>query len=84
MNLINGKESWHETHYEIVAVIIFHIDIEGTVPNTVQKEQGTGGLYELANDLTDEFELKHAGRQWDGDFFDKLEEFIHNKFDKGL
>ena len=79
MKAVNGTESWSETHYEIVAGIIFHIDIEGTVPNTIQKEQGTGGLYELASDLTDEFELKHKGRQWDGEFFDELDEFLEIK-----
>lgn len=84
MKAVNGTDSWSETHYEVVAEIISRIDIERTIPNTIQKEQGTGGLYELASDLTDEFELKHAGRQWDGEFFDEIEEFLHKKLDRRL
>ena len=42
-------------------------------------EQGHGGLYELAEELTDEFELLNKGRVWDGEFFDEIEEFLSEK-----
>ena len=42
-------------------------------------EQGTGGMYELAEELTDEFEKLNADREWDGEFFDEIEEFITSK-----
>jgi hypothetical protein len=84
MKTISELISWQETHYEVVAGIISRIDIEGTIPNAVQKGKGTGGLYELAKDLTDEFETINAGRQWDGEFFDVIEKFLHKKLDRKL
>jgi hypothetical protein len=37
---------------------------------------GTGGLYELAESLTDKFEGMHKGRSWDGEFFDEIVRFL--------
>lgn len=34
------------------------------------------GLNELAKELTDKFENIHQDREWDGDFFDEIEEFL--------
>jgi hypothetical protein len=80
----NGFESWHETHYEIVSAITARLiadDAEacdGLIRSTL-KEKGHGGLYELASDLTDEFENLHRGREWDGEFFDEIENFMDKK-----
>ena len=78
----NGFISWYETFYEVVANITFWR--EGvSLPKrikTVQEEQGTGGLYELAKELTDKFELLHKGREWDGDFFDEIDKFLDVEF----
>lgn len=76
-SFINGFESWHETHYEIV--ISLSPDVENTVCNKVVCEQGTGGLYQLAKDWTDEFETLHSDREWDGEFYDEIERFITEK-----
>jgi hypothetical protein len=75
----NGFTSWAETHYEIVSVISIELQKEHPAKKIaeVSETQGTGGLYELAEDLTDKFELLHAGREWDGEFFDAMEEFLY-------
>jgi hypothetical protein len=80
----NGFTSWQETHYEIVSMISF----QTRLPDSQQSElirdtyaaKGTGGMYELAEELTDEFETLNEGRIWDGEYFDEIEEFINQKF----
>ena len=77
----NGFDSWQETHYEVVAEITRIVEADepfGLVSETLST-QGTGGLYELAKELTDEFEKLHAGREWDGEFFDEIWEFLSTK-----
>jgi len=81
MEFVNGFESWHETHFEVVqAITIEHIKNE---PKGLVKErhdaQGHGGLYELAVELTDEFEKLNEGREWDGEYFDEIEKFLKKK-----
>jgi hypothetical protein len=73
--------SWIETHHEIVSAIAIslHLDEPDTIFIKRSEEQGTGGLYELAKELTDEFELLNKDREWDGEFFDEIEEFIQSK-----
>jgi hypothetical protein len=81
MKFINGFTSWQETHFEVVSVIthIWRLDnLYGLVAER-HEAQGTGGLYELAKELTDEFEKMNEERQWDGEFFDEIEEFLNTK-----
>lgn len=77
----NGFESWHETHFEVVSRIA--IEHQKDIPTGLVAERhemsGHGGLYELAEELTDEFEALHEGREWDGDFFDTIESFLEEK-----
>jgi hypothetical protein len=42
---------------------------------------GTGGLYELAEELTDKFEIQNAGVEWDGEYFDAIELFIKTELE---
>jgi hypothetical protein len=68
-----------ETHFEVVSVII-----NSTEYNTIKEvydNQGTGGLYELAKDWTDEFEKKFQDVVWgeDLDYFDTIDAFLNNK-----
>jgi hypothetical protein len=77
----NGITSYLETHYEVVDFIttmILKNKIENTVIDEVQGHQGIGGLYELAEDLTDKFEKKYKGKVWgeELDFFDVIDEFL--------
>lgn len=76
---IEGFESYLETHYEVVqAITIEHMKDE---PKGAVKErhdaQGHGGLYELAEELTDKFEKENEFTQWDGEFFDVMEKFTN-------
>lgn len=78
----NGFESWQETHYEVVTAIATELMYDG-LDNLITKtirEKGHGGLYELASDLTDEFESKNKDREWDGEFFVEIETFLNEKF----
>lgn len=81
MEFVNGFDSWHETHFEVVqAITIEHVKDE---PQGVVKQRheakGHGGLYELAEELTNEFEELNKGREWDGEFFDEIGEFLTEK-----
>lgn len=78
-HLPNGFESWHETHFEVVDFIIKHRLIEDTVIHEAQQEYGSCGLYELAEEWTNEFEEKNRGREWDGEFFDEIFKFLFEK-----
>lgn len=74
--------SWHETHFEIVQMITLLLHSANVSDSTIirrQAEQGHGGLYELAQEWTDEFEKLHEGHDWDGEFFDAVEEFCTRK-----
>ena len=77
-------EDWKETHFEVVFYItnLLHNPILPEVLSTVLNTQGRCGLWELASDLTDEFNEKYKDFVWDGEFFDKLEEFLDEYFDK--
>jgi hypothetical protein len=77
----NGFTSWQETHFEVVQRITQeHLKDE---PQGIVKErheaQGHGGLYELAEELTDEFENLNENRDWNGEFFDEIDEFLQEK-----
>lgn len=78
----NGFASWQETHFEVVQAITttFSRDelLEGIVFER-HRAQGHGGLYELAEELTDKFEEKNKGREWDGEFFDEIAEFLEQE-----
>lgn len=81
----NGFPSWKETHYEVVAFITSHMighnDSIGNPVFDVHAEQGTGGLYEMAEKWTDEFEKLNKGREWDGEFFDEIGKFLKQKLE---
>ncbi len=83
----NGFASWQETHYEVVAAITTELmadyeynEFHDDLIRITLREKGHGGLYELANDLTDEFELLNKDREWDGEFFEEIERFLDEKF----
>jgi hypothetical protein len=80
---VNGFTSWHETHFEVVDFLTrerLKEPMEGKALE-VQESQGTGGFYELAEQWTDEFELKYKGVEWgvELEYFDTIEEFLKIK-----
>ena len=44
--------------------------------------QGAGGFYELAQELTDKFEMLNKDREWDGDFWDEIEQFLESELNR--
>ena len=76
----NSFESWHETHYEIVQHLTQTLDYSGTMANKRQAEQGHGGLYELAQELTNEFEKEYAFEEWiERGYWETIEKFLDKK-----
>lgn len=79
--LPNGFRDWAETHHEIVCTIHAMIDND-TIPFYIQKildNEGFAGLYSLGIDLTNEFCNIYENRVWDGDWIDKIIEFLNLK-----
>ena len=79
----NGFESWYETFYEIVSTIEYILN-DGS-PHKVYDLHSKGGsvyIYEHAQELTNEFELLHKDRKWDGDFLDELHNFLNSKWNE--
>jgi hypothetical protein len=78
----NGFTSWQETHYEVVqAITIEHMADKRTGLVAYRHEaQGHGGLYELAEELTDEFEALHEAEDWvDKGYLETLENWLDEK-----
>jgi hypothetical protein len=76
-------DCWHETHFEIVSAIALELNKDepcGTI-QLIHALQGHGGMYELAKDMTDEFQTLHADTVWgeDLDFRDEIESFINSE-----
>jgi hypothetical protein len=84
----NGFKSWVETHHEVVSEITQALTAEELGPEfknravRVSEEEGTGGIYQLAEALTDKFEELNKGRVWDGEFFDEVNEFMRTELNK--
>lgn len=86
MDFPNGFDSWYETHHEVVSFMTNILRDRSEIPqddtSVIWDEVdsgGTGRLYELAKEWTDEFEQKNKGRKWDGEFFDEIWEFCNRK-----
>lgn len=79
----NGFESWSETHHEVVSTITLIMNQEeySIKLEKIQDEYGICGIWEFCISITDEFEELNRGREWDGEFFDEIEEFIRKKVD---
>ena len=78
-NFPNGFGSWIETYHEVVSFMTLQYERDADFSSRMSKvseERGTGGWYELAEELTNKFENLHKGREWDGDFFDEIEYFL--------
>jgi len=81
-NFPNGFSSWQETHFEIVqAITLEYIQDKRTGLVAYRHEaQGIGGLYELAEEMTDLFEAIHEGEEWsDMGYLETLENWLNEK-----
>lgn len=75
----SGFTNWHETHYFVSVHISETVDNENSVANHRLDKDGTGGLWELAQELTDQWEELQKGRQWDGEWMEELEAWLNAK-----
>ena len=77
---VNGFENWHETHFEIVSAIALSLDKDlfKSEISKIYEDQGRGGMYELARDLTNKFEEEFKGVLWgeELEYFTEIEKFI--------
>jgi hypothetical protein len=71
----NGFSSWQETHYEVVSTMTFYLHNH---PEIVI-DGGTGWLYELAEKWTDKFEELNKNREWNGEFFEEIDDFMSER-----
>lgn len=71
----NGFESWHETHYIVVEHITDYRNDVGQL--TIESSEGFTGLYSYSANLTDQFEKLNEGREWDGEYYDELYNFLN-------
>jgi len=72
----NGFSDWTNTHYEISNRIESIGDDESS---EILNSLSMGERWELANLMTDEFEKQNVGREWDGEWFDEIDEFVNSK-----
>lgn len=81
MKAVNGNACYLETYYEVVDYITRQLvddDPTGKIALTAVME-GRGGMYTLAEYWADEFEAVNSSREWDGEFYDEIEEFCNKK-----
>jgi hypothetical protein len=73
--------SWRETHFEVVNAIALENakDKPCQLISELRMDGGRMALWDLANELTKEFENKNKGRKWDGEFYDEIDAFIDSK-----
>lgn len=77
------NRNWIETYFEVVSFISYELSQNpknGVIIET-QIVQGHCGLYDLANEWTNEFEGFNKGREWDGEFIDEIFAFCVKKND---
>jgi hypothetical protein len=76
----NGFDTWQETHYDVSAYISLKL-LEETEPNkctSTIESRGQGGIYELAEELTNNFELENKGETWEeNNYFDTIDNFLN-------
>ena len=76
----NGFTNWQETHFEIVNAITIKLMNEVGLPVEIREKEGLGGLYQLAEKLTDEFELLNKNNTFEnGEYLDSIDNFLEIK-----
>ena len=73
-------EEYLEIHYDIVEAITFDTQYDNTCTllGKTAAEKGTGGLYELAKELTDKFTAQYKDTVWgeELEYQDTMVEFL--------
>lgn len=69
-----------ETHYEVVSALEQAKSLSFDSNNNLIRyydNHGMGGMWELAKSITDDFETLYRGKEWDGEWLETLEDYIH-------
>jgi len=76
----NGKRSWLETHHEVVTrMTLADLRCDPRLEDIIcTADVGMTIMYDIADELTDTFESRNFERQWDGEFFEEVEEFVED------
>lgn len=74
----NGITSYLETYYEVVLYLESDINMNHSMASVHNGSFGRGGMYELAETITDKFELQFKDTNWglDLEYFDTLYGFL--------
>jgi predicted nucleic-acid-binding Zn-ribbon protein len=79
----NGFQSWLQTHHEVVAYIT--TNERDALVGSIKYFEGTNGLYDLAEQWTNEFEQTYKGKEWNkdedanDDYWPTIERFLNQK-----
>jgi len=77
----NGLSNWIETHHEVVSHLVLTEGFPESKAAKTMQDQGTGGVYELAEALTDKFENENKGVLWGSEegleYFEAIEKFLN-------
>lgn len=71
LTLIN--DSWKETYFEVTRNLLYDSSLE---------DLSTGKMWELADEITDKFESEYKDYEWQGDYFDKIDNFVEKYLKK--
>jgi hypothetical protein len=78
---VRNFQSWVQTHHEVVAFITLSLNLAiDSEAKEMHESQGTVGLYQLAENWTNEFEKLHVDTDWDQtDYWETIEAFCEQK-----
>ena len=81
----NVTTDWLETYAEVCFAIGNELGKDKDQAPLIKhqyEEGGRGRIWELAESLTNEFEKMHEGQQWDGEWFDAVDDFLEERFNE--
>lgn len=74
----NGFDDWQETHFEMTTHVWSTAEHKGHMAYVAQQKKGTGGLWELAENITTQFEQRYKGHTWGVDSEEEWHEAIED------
>ena len=84
----NGIFNWKDTFFEVSGMIAFMRYKQNGTDKRWDKLndqlQGSPGFRDLAVSLTNQFEEMNTGREWDGEFYEEIEDFVEDSINKML
>lgn len=77
---IGDFEDWQEVHYEVVSHLVINEDLYlDKIDNSERQDKGTGGMWVLAKDITNDFQKEYLNEEWiELDYYETLWDFINN------